>query len=210
MPMAMATCWLSATARMAMPLRDQRKNHPKAAMKKMLTDAPRSWMGGMNKGPITKGSSLMGRGKGFVPAPKKVGPTPRRTEASPMVAMTTAMMGRPISLRSTTRSRANPNTIMLPSPRITATHRGPPRADGQGHHQARDHHELALREIHRVGRLVDEHESQGDQGIHQADEHTVREEEEEEAELFRHGRALPPRPQCGPATGSRPGVHPRR
>src|SRR5262249_48001681 len=65
--------------------------------------------------------------------------------------------------------------------------RRPYRADGQGHHQARDHHELALREIHRIGRLVDEHESQRDQGVHQADEHTVREEEEEEAELFRHG-----------------------
>src|SRR5215471_18770691 len=128
MPMAMATCWLSATARMAMPLRDQRKNHPKAAMKKMLTDAPRSWMGGMNKGPITKGSSLMGRGKGFVPAPKKVGPTPRRIEASPMVAMTTAIIGRPISFRRTTRSRAKPNTIMLASPRRMATHRGAPAA----------------------------------------------------------------------------------
>ena len=62
----------------------------------------------MKSGPITKGSSLMGRGSVFVPAPKKVGPTPRRIEASPMVAMTTAITGRPMSLRSTTRSRANP------------------------------------------------------------------------------------------------------
>src|SRR5437667_16916 len=33
MPMASATCWLSATARIAMPLRDFRKNQPKAARK---------------------------------------------------------------------------------------------------------------------------------------------------------------------------------
>jgi hypothetical protein len=39
-PMAMATCWLSATARMATPLRDLRKNQPKPARKARLTAPP--------------------------------------------------------------------------------------------------------------------------------------------------------------------------
>ena len=40
-------------------------------------------MGGMKSGPITMGSSLMGRGSGLVPAPKKVGPIPRRIDGEP-------------------------------------------------------------------------------------------------------------------------------
>src|SRR6266568_809544 len=115
MPMAMATCWLSATARMAIPLRDMRKNQPNALRKTILTTAPSTWMGGMKSGPSTNGSSLMGKGSVLVPAPKKVGPTPRRIEASPMVAITTAITGRPMSLRRTTRSRAKPKTTTTPS-----------------------------------------------------------------------------------------------
>src|SRR5215510_6649174 len=85
-------------------------------------------MGGMNRGPITKGSSLMGSGSDLVPAPKNVGPTPRRIEARPMVAMTTAITGRPMSLRRTTRSSAKPKTIMLTSPSTMASQRGAPAA----------------------------------------------------------------------------------
>jgi hypothetical protein len=40
--------------------------------------------------------------------------------------MTTAITGRPISLRSITRSRANPNTTMLTRAATTATHSGMP------------------------------------------------------------------------------------
>src|SRR6267143_5751 len=111
MPMASATCWLSATARIAMPLRDFRKNQPKATRKPMLTPAPSSWMGGMNSGPTRKGSSRIGSGSGFVPEKIVNGPTPRRIDASPMVAMTTAMTGRPMSRRSMTRSSTKPREI---------------------------------------------------------------------------------------------------
>src|SRR5262245_61623792 len=124
MPMAMATCWLSATARMAMPLRDLRKNHPKVDRKIRLTPAPSTWMGGMNSGPMTMGSSGMGSGSDLVPAPMVVGPTPRRIEARPMVAMTTAITGRPMSLRSMTRSRAKPKATMPTMPSAMASHRG--------------------------------------------------------------------------------------
>src|SRR5262245_2821695 len=128
MPTAMATCWLSATARMAMPLRDFRKNHPKPARNTRLTAAPRSWIGGMKSGPSAIGSSRMGSGKVRVPAPIVAGPMPRRIEARPIVAMTTAMIGRPINLRSMTRSRAKPNATMPISPRVTASHSGAPHA----------------------------------------------------------------------------------
>src|SRR6185436_9081069 len=124
MPMAMATCWLSATARMAMPLRDFTKNQPKPARNSKLTRPPTSWMGGMNRGPSTMGSSGIGRGKGRDPAPNVVGPIPRRMAARPIVAMTTAMTGRPISLRSITRSRAKPKAIMVARPSAIDTHSG--------------------------------------------------------------------------------------
>src|SRR5512144_1276321 len=124
MPMASATCWLSAIARMAMPLRDLRKNHPNPPRKARLTAAPRSWMGGMNRGPSTIGSSGMGRGSVRVPAPRVEGPMPRRIEASPIVAMTTAITGRPMSFRSMTRSSRKPNATMAPRPMRMATHRG--------------------------------------------------------------------------------------
>ena len=45
-----------------------------------------------------------------------------------MVAMTTAMAGRPMSLRSMTRSRAKPKTIMQTRPSATASHSGAPQA----------------------------------------------------------------------------------
>src|SRR5437773_7406101 len=126
MPMASATCWLSATARIAMPLRDFRKNQPKAARKPMLTPAPSSWMGGMNSGPTRKGSSRIGSGSGLVPEKIVNGPSPRRIDASPMVAMTTAITGRPMSLRSMTRSRTKPKAIRLTSASTTASHSGAP------------------------------------------------------------------------------------
>ena len=126
MPIAMATCWLSATARIAIPLRDFTKNQPNPARKSRLTRPPTSWIGGMNSGPMMKGSSGMGRGSGRDPAPNAVGPIPRRMEARPMVAMTTAMTGRPISLRSITRSRPKPKAIMVPMPSPTASQSGAP------------------------------------------------------------------------------------
>src|SRR5438477_11357271 len=109
-----------------MPLRDFRKNQPKATRKPMLTPAPSSWMGGMNSGPTRKGSSRIGSGSGFVPEKIVNGPTPRRIDASPMVAITTAMTGRPMSRRSMTRSRPKPNATMAASATSTATHSGAP------------------------------------------------------------------------------------
>src|SRR4029453_5493402 len=126
MPMAIATCWLSATARMAMPLRDFRKNQPKPARKARLTPAPSNWIGGRKSGPRMNGSSRMGNGRGLVPEKITNGPTPTRMDARPMVAMTTAMTGRPMSLRSMTRSSTKPNTIRPPSASRTASHSGAP------------------------------------------------------------------------------------
>ena len=210
MPMAMATCWLSATARMAMPLRDFTKNQPKPARKIRLTRPPTSWMGGMNRGPSTMGSSGMGRGKGRDPAPNVVGPIPRRMAARPMVAMTTAMTGRPISLRSITRSRAKPKAIMVPRPSADRhPQRRLPDVEGRRHQDARDHHELALGEVDGVGRLVHEHEAERDQRVHEPDEDPVGHQEQEEAEVVRHGRGLLPRPRSGRATGWWPGGRPR-
>ena len=82
----------------------------------------------MKRGPSTTGSSGIGRGSDFVPAPHTSGPKPRRTAASPMVAMTTAITGRPISFRSMTRSSAKPKPIMPARPTATASQSGAPQA----------------------------------------------------------------------------------
>src|SRR5262245_7196612 len=81
-------------------------------------------MGGMNSGPRTMGASGTGSGSGRDPAPKVGGPIPRRMEARPIVAMTTAMTGRPMSWRSMTRSSPNPKATMVARPSVTDTHRG--------------------------------------------------------------------------------------
>src|SRR5881628_4145387 len=107
-------------ARIAIPFRDFRKNQPKTPRKTMLTDAPRSWIGGTKRGPRMNGSSLIGSTSGFVSAPHMRGPTPRRMAARPIVAMTTAMIARPMRRRSITRSRPKPNATMAASPRGTA------------------------------------------------------------------------------------------
>ncbi len=83
-------------------------------------------MGGMNSGPRMNGSSGSGSGSGRVPWKMPKGPTPRRIDASPMVAMTTAMTGRPMSLRSMTRSRPKPKPTMPASATRTEIHSGIP------------------------------------------------------------------------------------
>src|SRR4029434_8967269 len=89
MPIAIATCWLSATARIAMPLRDFKKNQPNPARNARLTAAPSSWIGGMKSGPSMNGSSRIGSGSGLVPEKIVNGPTPRRVDATPTVGLTT-------------------------------------------------------------------------------------------------------------------------
>src|SRR5438876_305924 len=100
MPIAIATCWLSATARIAMPIRLFKKNQVKIARKTRLTPAPTSCTGGSITGPSSKGSSLTGMTMARVPAPNAITAVPRNTAASPIVAITTAITGRPISGRS--------------------------------------------------------------------------------------------------------------
>ncbi len=80
----------------------------------------------MNSGPRTNGSSGSGSGSGRVPWKIPNGPIPRRIAARPIVAMTTAITGRPMSLRSMTRSRANPKAIMATRAPATATGSGTP------------------------------------------------------------------------------------
>ncbi len=122
--MAIATIWLSAIARMAIPRRLRRKNHPNIARNRRLTAAPASWIGGRKSGPSTTGSSPTGSGSAFVSAPHSSGPIPRSTAASPMVAMIMATMGRFSSGRRTTRSSPKPSATMPSTAAPTAAHTG--------------------------------------------------------------------------------------
>src|SRR3989441_2322070 len=125
-PIAIATCWLSATARIAIPLRDFRKNQPKTPRKTRLTDAPRSWIGGMNRGPTMNSSSLIGSARGFVSPPPPSGAPPRPVAARTHLPPTTAPMGRPLRGRTITRSSPNPNPTIPRRPADTASQSGAP------------------------------------------------------------------------------------
>ncbi len=120
-----------------------------------------------------------------------------------MVAMTTAMTGPADQLaqHDPLEGEAEARPSRPARPRWTR-HSGAPAGapSSRGHHEAGDHHELALGEVDGVGGLVDEHEAQRDQRVHQADEHAVgQQQERRSAELIRHGRGPPPRPRCGRA-----------
>jgi hypothetical protein len=53
--------------------------------------------------------------------------------------------------------------------------------------EAREHHEFALGEVDRISRLVDEHEAECDQGVHQADHDPIRDQRQREGPIeFRH------------------------
>ena len=67
-------------------------------------------------------------GMASTPGPKASVAKPRISEASPIVAMMTATVGRPSNWRSTTRSRPKQNAIMPASASSTATTKGRPAA----------------------------------------------------------------------------------
>ena len=137
MPIAIDTCWLSATARIATPMRLFRKNQVKAARNTRLTPAPTSCTGGSMTGPSWNGSSLTGITIARVPAPNAIVAVPRNTAARPIVAMITAMIGRPISGRSTTRSSPKQNAIIPVSASNAANQNGRPAYPAPGREDRR-------------------------------------------------------------------------
>ena len=119
--------------------------------------------------------------------PTVIGGRPRSMAPRPMVAMMTAMIGRPSRGRSTTRSSAKPNATMTATAAATRGQHGHA-VDRQRHRgdEARQHHELALREVDGLGRLVDQHEAERDQRIHQPDRQPAHRERQRELQLIPH------------------------
>ena len=111
MPWTRAACWSSATARIAMPCRDHRKNTVNAASTTAATATATSRSSGTvapgDGRPVPAGSTF-GISRGVVP--KNIVTTALRTAASPIVTMITAIGSSPISGRSTSRSIATPRT----------------------------------------------------------------------------------------------------
>ena len=124
MPIAEAICWLSATARIASPMRVCRNNQVKIPKKIRLTTAPTMSIGGSMMGPRKKGVCWIGISSARVPAPNSSTTTPRSREATPMVAMITAMIGRPSNGRSTTRSRPKQNATRPTTDTMVASQNG--------------------------------------------------------------------------------------
>ena len=146
----------------------------KPARKTRLTAAPTTWTGGRVTGPSGIGSSRIGMAIARVPAPNARMAKPRSTAARPIVAMITEMIGRPISGRSTTRSRPKPRADHAGDRKQRRDpERRPAKPAAPAAIKAGEHDKFALGEIDRVGRLVDQHESQRDQRVHQPDHHPV-------------------------------------
>ena len=142
-----------------------------AGEEQQATTAPSSWIGGRNSRAdddrlVADRQRQVARLDAEAPAARSRAGRRR----APMVAMTTAMTGRPSSWRSTTRSRAKPKPIMTSSDDDDGGHqRRLPTPSAGRHDHAGDHDELALGEVDGVGRLVDQHEAQRDQRVHQPD-----------------------------------------
>ena len=79
-----------------------------------------------------------------------------------MVAMMTATTGRPMRWRSTAHSTSSPTSTMTTMAREGGDHDVEvEREDEERDDVAREHHELALREVDDLGSLVDEHGIRG-------------------------------------------------
>ena len=126
--MAIATCWLSATARMAMPIRLFRKNQVKMARNSKVTMTPSTWIGGREMRPKEIGVSPIGSDSARVSPPTVIGGRPRSMAPRPIVAMMTAITGRPSSGRSTMRSSPKPKATITATVMATAAITGMPLA----------------------------------------------------------------------------------
>ena len=113
-PSDWATCWLSAVARMAMPVRENRKNTENAASRIRVPTKLQRCTGDTGTGPRWKGCWENSTGKGRVSLPQVMLSTPRMTLANPNVTMITEMMGSPMRGRSTPRSMTSPSRTATP------------------------------------------------------------------------------------------------
>ena len=102
------------------------KNQLKPTKNTRVTTMPSTWIGDRLAGPMAIGSSPIGSGSARVSPPNTTGVRPRRTAASPMVAMMTATTGRPSSGRSTMRSKPKPKAIITAKVAPIATINGTP------------------------------------------------------------------------------------
>ena len=83
-----------------------------------------------------------------------------------MVSITIENAGWPRIGRITTRSSSTPNSAIAAIGAGTASQNGKPSERHQRQaDEGAEHHQLALREAHRLGGLVDQHEAQRDQAV---------------------------------------------
>ena len=194
MPIAIATCWLSATARMAMPDAALQEEPGEAGEEDEADPGAHELDRRQHDRARTRSARRRSAATIARVSPPKASDRrqPRSTAASPIVAMTTAMTGRPISGRSTTRSRPKPKRDHAGDRDSDAeTQNGAPGdAERAGRDEAGEHDELALGEVDGVGRLVDQHEAERDQRVHQADHDPVGQQHQRELPFeLRHRRS---------------------
>ena len=101
-----------------------KKNQVKRPRNASVTTTPRIWTGGSEAAPMPIGASPMLSDTARVSPPTVIGGNPRNMAPRPMVAMITAMIGRPSSGLSTMRSSAKLNATMMATAAPMATRTG--------------------------------------------------------------------------------------
>src|SRR5262249_40372049 len=110
-PSDSATCWLSAVARIAIPVDEKRKKTENPASSASTTTKLHRCTGDTGTGPRGNGCWENRTGNGRVSLPQVMFRRPRITLATPKVTMMTEMIGSPMSGRRTPRSMTSPSRI---------------------------------------------------------------------------------------------------
>ncbi len=186
MPMESAASWSSATARSARPTRVRWKNTARTATStaaviaavssSRLTCTPHA-MNEVSGMPTSSFLTLL---------PQTSSPKPSRKKLSPIVAMNRMICSWFTSGRSTTRSMAKASATITTMVRTSAATSGRPALHQPHQGQRREEHHHALGEVEHAGGLVDEHEAQRHQRVHEPGGEAADQHLDQEAGRARH------------------------
>ena len=124
MPIADAICWLSATARIARPMRVYRNNQEKMPKNTRLTTRSDDSIGGSMIGPTNNGYLLHRHLQRARAGTEQQHATPREQGSHADRGLMTAMIGRPSNGRSTTRSSPKQKATIATNRHTAASQNG--------------------------------------------------------------------------------------
>ncbi len=150
-----------------------------------------------------------GRNSGSLP--NRISAMPRSTTATPSVMVMRMKCGASRTGASVRRSCAAATAAPASVAITIAGSTGTPCGDQRGGHDAAEHDELALREVHDAGDVGGEHEAERHQRVDAAGRQAGQQELEEDVHAFSSRESLPLRQESlnpfGPLLGSDPGFN---